>query len=91
MATYNRLAAAKFHEHSCEPAVPDSSNATKPDADIFSVDRARMLIMRGYKPQYAVELILQEVTFASGGDARIIAKARADAEIFLSRIGQGLI
>ena len=52
MGTYDRLAAARFHEHSmrtCRDRFWQSQQNTTPDT--FFVDRARMLIMRGYKPK----------------------------------------
>lgn len=91
IGTYDRLAAAKFHEHRCEPVESDSATATKQDANALFIERARMLMMRGYKPKDAVELILQEMAIELGSHAETMEKARADAEEFLSRIHLGLI
>jgi hypothetical protein len=63
----------------------------KPQFENIFLDRARILIMRGYKPKDAAEQIRREVAMESGGDTTILEKTRADAEEFLSRIRQGLI
>ena len=91
MGTYDRLAAARFHEHTCEPAATDVAVTTKNNASTSFADRARMLIMRGYKPKDAVELVLQEMAVEFGNNAELVEKARTDADEFLSRIRQGLI
>jgi hypothetical protein len=90
---YDRLAAAKFRQHTCEGAT--SLSATKPeakkDASTAFAERARTLIKRGYKPKVAVELVLQETEIEHGNDPKIMEKARADAEDFLQRVRKGLI
>jgi hypothetical protein len=43
-----------------------------------------MLVMRGYKPKDAVELLLQQTVIECGNDPRMMEKARADAEDFQS-------
>ncbi|MGA2920212.1 MAG: hypothetical protein ABSE28_03845 [Candidatus Sulfotelmatobacter sp.] len=91
IGTYDRLAAAKFHEHTCEPPVTGSATATKHDANSSFIDRARMLILRGYKPKDAVELVLQEMAIEWGSHSETMEKVRAAAEEFLSRIRLGLI
>ena len=63
----------------------------KRDVDSAFVERARMLIKRGYKPKVAVELALQETEIEHGHDPTMMKKARADAEDFLQRVGRGLI
>jgi hypothetical protein len=92
-AAYDRLAALKFREHTCEAETRPS--AQKPEAkrntDTTFADRARMLIKRGYTPKVAVELILQEMEVKHGSHPRIMEKARADAEDFLLRVRKGLI
>ncbi len=63
----------------------------KRDAGTALADRARMLVKRGYTPKVAVELVLHETEVEHGNDARIMEKARADAEEFLQRARKGLI
>ncbi|MGA7402179.1 MAG: hypothetical protein WBW38_19335 [Candidatus Sulfotelmatobacter sp.] len=91
MAAYDRLAAAKFREHQCAAEVSIPAANKKPDTGSAFANRARILIMRGFKPKDAVELVLHEVATESGGNAKLIEKARVDAEEFLSKIRQGLI
>jgi hypothetical protein len=90
---YDRLAAAKFRQHTCEAVTGFS--ATTPEAkrniDAAFIERARTLIKRGYKPKVAVELVLQETEIEHGNDAKFMEKARADAEDFLQRVRTGLI
>jgi hypothetical protein len=63
----------------------------KPQFENIFLDRARILIVRGYKPKDAAEQIPREVAMESEGDTTILQKTRSDAEEFLSRIRQGLI
>jgi hypothetical protein len=90
-AAYDRLAAVKFREHTCEAETrfPAARQETQQDADVTFADRARSLIKRGYKPKVAVELVLHEMEFEHGHDPRMLEKARADAEDFLIRIHEG--
>jgi len=90
---YDRLAAAKFRQHTCETTTNLSATnlAAKPNADTAFADRARTLIKRGYKPKVAVELVLQETEIEHGNDPRIMEKTRADAEDFLQRVRRGTI
>jgi hypothetical protein len=90
---YDRLAAAKFREHTCEGAISVSAATpeAKREANTALVERARALIKRGYKPKVAVELVLQETEIEHSNDPRIMEQARADAEDFLQRIRRGLI
>lgn len=86
---YDRLAAAKFRQHTCEaqasPAVPKSN------AGPTFADRARRLIKGGYKPKDAVEVVLQEIALEHRNETRVMEKARDDAEDFLLKIRKGLI
>jgi hypothetical protein len=90
---YDRLAAAKFRQHTCDAAT--GLSATAPDAkrnvDTAFIERARTLIKRGYKPKVAVELVLQETEIEHGNDPKFMEKARADASDFLQRVRSGLI
>jgi hypothetical protein len=93
MAAYDRLAAAKFHDHKCEldAGFPATKEPAKREADSGFDERARMLIKRGYKPKVAVELALDEMEIEHGRDRTFMEKVRADAEDFLWRVGKGLI
>ena len=93
IGAYNRLAALKFREHKCEATGGLSAASQEPkwDAGNAFVQRARMLIKRGYTPKVAVELVLHEMEFEHGNDSRMMEKARAEAEDFLLRVGKGLI
>jgi hypothetical protein len=90
---YDRLAAAKFREHKCEAetSLPALKQEIRRDADPTFAERARKLIVTGYKPKDAVELLLQETALEHRNDARIIEKAHADAEDFLLKVRRGLI
>ena len=90
---YDRLAAAKFRQHTCEPSSTFSSAMpeAKQNADTAFIERARALIKRGYKPKVAVELALQETEIEHGNNPKIMEKARADAEDFMQRVRKGLI
>ncbi|MBZ5548876.1 MAG: hypothetical protein LAO22_13140 [Acidobacteriia bacterium] len=93
IAAYDRLATAKFREHTCEAET--SLSAAKPEAkrspDNAFAERARALIKRGYTPKVAVELVLHEMGIEHGNNPRMMEKARADAEDFLQRARRGLI
>ena len=86
---YDRLAAAKFREHDCTtqnaPAAPTKS------AGPTLAERARTLIRTGYRPKVAVELVLQEIGLEHRNDARVMEKARLEADDFLLKIRKGLI
>jgi hypothetical protein len=89
---YDRLAAVRFREHTCEAATSPSPKAeTKLDSGTTFADRARMLIKRGYTPKVAVDLVLHETETEHGKNSRMMEKARADAEHFLLQIRRGLI
>ena len=93
VAAYDRLAAMKFREHTCEAETSPSAaiQETKRGADTPFAERARTLVKRGYTPKVAVELVLQETEVEHGNDPRIMEKARADGENFLLRARKGLI
>ncbi|HST12004.1 MAG TPA: hypothetical protein VLL05_16625 [Terriglobales bacterium] len=86
---YDRLAAAKFREHKCEAET--SPLAPKKDTGPTFADRARRLIKGGYKPKDAVEVVLQEIALEHRNESLVMARAREDAEDFLSKIRKGLI
>jgi len=90
---YDRLAAAKFREHTCEARTGlfAAEEETKLDAGVSFVERARMLIKRGYTPKVAAELVLHEMEFEHGNNSTMMNKARADAQDFLLKVRKGLI
>jgi hypothetical protein len=86
---YDRLAAAKFREHSCEPETLPASPT--PNLGPTFADRARALIKKGYKPKDAIDLVLGEIAFEHHNDPSAMERARADADSFLLKIRKGLI
>ena len=90
---YDRLAAAKFRQHTCDAATGFSTKTpeAKRNVDSAFTERARTLIKRGYKPKVAVDLVLQETEIEHGNDPKFMEKARADAEDFLQKVRTGLI
>jgi hypothetical protein len=89
---YDRLAAAKFRDHTCEaearpPAAKQNVGPTNPTF----ADRARMLIKGGFKPKDAVEVVLQETELEHRNDPGVMERARLDAEDFLLKIRKGII
>jgi hypothetical protein len=86
-SAYDRLASSKFAEHKCQQ---HSQRASRSQEETFT-ERARKLITRGFKPRDAVEITLEEIMLEHGNNPKIIEKARADAEVFLSRVKEGLV
>ena len=84
---YDRLAAARFQEHDCSLFAEKKQTGDGPNL----TERARKLVMRGFKPKDAVELSLQEITLEFRSDPKMIQRAREDAEDFLRRVNEGLI
>ncbi len=84
---YDRLASANFAEHDCLKYL----RRANPSYQESIAERARKLVMRGFKPKDAVEITLQEIMFEHGRDPKIIEKARLDANDFLRRVKEGLI
>jgi hypothetical protein len=84
---YDRLATAKFQEHKC------AEHGARPNfgGEETFAERARKLIMRGFKPKDAVEIVLQEITLEHRNDEVIMERAKGDAEDFLRRVKSGLI
>ena len=70
---YDRLASAKFREHTCESQT--AAPTFKPSTGPTFADRASTLIRRGYKPKDAVELILQEIALESRNNPLVMKKA----------------
>jgi hypothetical protein len=88
-SAYDRLAAAKFRDHTCE--TPTASPAVKSKSEPTFADRARRLIKAGYKPKDAVEVVMQDIILEHGHEPGAREKARVDAEEFLQRVRKGLI
>jgi hypothetical protein len=86
-SAYDRLAAGKFRDHNCAEY---PSQGAKVDGNGFD-QRARRLIIRGFKPKDAVEITLQEITLEFRSDPARIEQARRDSEDFLRRVKDGLI
>jgi len=85
-AAFDRLAAAKFRAHACS----EYSMRVTPLQDTFA-ERARKLIIRGFKPKDAAEITRDEIIFENRNDPAAAEKARKDAEDFLVRVKGGLI
>jgi hypothetical protein len=85
--SYDRLASAKFQEHDC---AAHPARLTMPSGESFA-ERARKLVVRGFKPKDAVDVTLQEVLLEHRNDPAIAEQARAEAEQFLRRVREGLI
>jgi len=84
---YDRLAAAKFREHKCSDH-PTRLPGT--GAESFT-SRIRKMVAHGYKPNDAVELVLQEVAIEYPNQPKILDQARAEGEDFLRRLRARLI
>lgn len=84
---YDRLAAGKFREHSCESYLSRLKTA---DAPSFT-ERIRKLVSQGFKPKDAVEILLQEVELEYHNEPKVLEQARIDGEDFLRRIREGLM
>ncbi|HVO61056.1 MAG TPA: hypothetical protein VMT53_08975 [Terriglobales bacterium] len=89
---YDRLAAAKFRDHQCKSQLHARTDppAAQP-TDTGLAERARVLVMRGYKPKDAVELVLQEMALEYSGHSNIMERARKESQEFLDKIRRGLI
>ena len=86
-SAYDRLAALKFQEHACAQH-PKKTGLSETDS---FAERARRLIVRGFKPKDAVDLTLQEVVLEHRHNPKAIEEAREAAENFLKRIKEGSI
>lgn len=84
---YDRLASSRFQEHDCGAYRERAKLSEGPNL----IERARKLVMRGYKPKDAVELSLQEVELEFRSNPQMIERAKAEAEDFLRRVKQGLL
>jgi len=84
---YDRLAASRFQEHDCAAFAEKKHDDSGPNV----TERARKLVMRGFKPKDAVELSLQEIALEFRSDPKMIERAKQEAEDFLRRVKEGLI
>jgi hypothetical protein len=85
-AAFDRLASGKFQEHACS----EYSSRLAALEDSFA-ERARKLVVRGFKPKDAADITREEIIFESRNDPKVAEKARKDADDFLLRVKQGLI
>jgi uncharacterized protein YoaH (UPF0181 family) len=84
---YDRLAATKFREHTCE----NHLSRLKSAEPASFTDRIRKLVSQGFKPKDAVEILLQEVELEHHNEPKVLEQARRDGEDFLRRIRIGLL
>jgi len=84
---FDRLAASKFKDHKC------SEHAARlgPALDEGFSSKIRKLILQGFKPKDAVELMLQDVALEYRGQPKVLEQAKAEAEDFLRRMRAGVI
>jgi hypothetical protein len=84
---FDRLAAGRFRAHASENYLGRLGSV---DPDSFPA-RIRKLVMQGFKPKDAVEILLQEVALEHHGEAKILEQARIDGEDFLRHVREGLV
>jgi hypothetical protein len=84
---YDRLAAAHFGEHDCTKYARRAKTSERESV----AQRARNLVVRGFRPKDAVEITLREIKFEHRDDPTVIEKAQVEAEEFLRRVKEGLI
>jgi hypothetical protein len=88
---YDRLGTLKFKEHVCKETLSSNWQAAASSKAPTFAERARALVMKGYKPKDAVSLVLDEVALECRNDPKIISQAKAEGEQFLLNIRQGSI
>jgi hypothetical protein len=71
--------------------VPSTTSPAAPAVSASFADRARGLVLRGFKPKDAADVTLQEILLEYRNDPKMMEQARADAADFLRRIKDGLI
>ncbi len=81
---YDRLASAKFQRHDCATHQPVASL----DPDTF-IARAKGLVMRGFKPEDAAEIVSREIMFENHDDPDIARKVQIEVNDFLRRLKRG--
>src|SRR5690242_1726283 len=78
---YDRLAASKFRDHQCQTQLQAPTDLpTAQPTDTGLAERAHVLIMRGYKPKDAVDLVLQEMALEYSGHSSIMERARKESQ-----------
>jgi hypothetical protein len=87
---YDRLATTKFREHVCEVVMPAQEVEDTSTEPTF-VKRVMKLVKVGYKPKDAADIALDEIALEHRNDPKIMAQARAEAQIFLQRVREGRI
>ena len=87
-AAYDRLASSKFQSHDC--AHYGKPAATPSYEDTFT-ERARKLVVRGFKPRDAVDITKQEILLEQRNDPKVAEKLQIEAENFLRKVKEGLI
>ncbi|MBZ5600285.1 MAG: hypothetical protein LAN83_18420 [Acidobacteriia bacterium] len=86
-SAYDRLASVKFREHDCAAHGKRGTTSTE---EGFA-ERARKLVVRGFKPKDAAEITIQEILLEHRNEPGAAERARRDAEDFLRRVKDGLI
>jgi hypothetical protein len=86
-SAFDRLASAKFMGHDC---TEHGKRIKQVDSGGFA-ERARKLVIRGFKPKDAADITLQEIMLEHRNEPGVEKRARADAEDFLRRVKDGLI
>lgn len=86
-SAYDRLSSAKFREHNCTEHFPRMKSSTPPSIR----ERMRRLVLQGYKPKDAIEVVLQEVGLESRDDPKVLESAKAEAKDFLRQVRDGLV
>ena len=86
-SAYDRLAAVKFQDHDCA----EHGQSAAPAVSASFADRARSLVLRGFKPKDAADITLQEILLEHRNDPKMMEQARAEAQDFLRRMKDGLI
>jgi hypothetical protein len=77
---YDRLASAKFQRHDCA-----THRAVASLAPESFINRAKGLVMRGFKPKDAAEIAAREIMFENDHDPDIARKVQIEAQDFLRR------
>jgi hypothetical protein len=86
-SAYDRLSSAKFRGHDCAEHFPQMRSADPPSIR----ERMRRLVVRGYKPKDAIEIVLQEVRMEYRDAPKAVESAKAEAEDFLRQVREGLV
>jgi hypothetical protein len=86
-SAYDRLSSAKFRKHNCAENLPRTKSADLPSVR----ERMRRLVVGGYKPKDAIEVVLQELRMEFRDDPNVVESAKAEAEDFLRQVREGLV